>query len=77
MSLAKSPGTIVRGSLYSTYARLAVCVLLLPLLVTGLVLVPEARSEFVPMVLIITCCLYIDTDTLTRRSRARAKSARR
>jgi hypothetical protein len=66
----------VRWSLYSTYARLAVCVLLLPLLVTGFVLIAQARSEFVPMVLIVTCCLYIDTDTLTRRARARPKSAR-
>jgi hypothetical protein len=51
-------------------------VLLLPLLVTGMLLVPEARSDFVATIIIITCCVYIDTDTATRHSRAKAKGAR-
>jgi hypothetical protein len=37
---------------------------------------PEARSDFVATVLIITCCVYIDTQTVTRRSRAKARRAR-
>ena len=59
--------------LYSTYVRLAVCFLLLPLLVTGLVLVPEARLDFIATILICTCCLYIDRDTVARRPRPRPK----
>jgi hypothetical protein len=50
-------------------------VLLLPLLVTGMLLLPEARSDFVATIIIITCCVYIDTDTATRRSRAKPKGA--
>ena len=61
------------GSLLSTRNRRW---LLLPLLVTGVVLVPDARSDFVATILIITCCVYIDTDTVTRRSRAKPNSAR-
>jgi hypothetical protein len=49
---------------------------MLPLLVTGLMLVPEARSDFVATILIITCCLYIDTSTVTRRSHAKPGKAR-
>jgi hypothetical protein len=60
-------------ALYSTYVRLVVCFLLLPLLVTGVVLVPEARSDFVATILICTCCLYIDRDTVTRFAQARPK----
>jgi hypothetical protein len=49
--------------------------LLLPVLVTGVVLVADARSDFVATVLIVTCCLYIDTDTVVRRSRAKPNRA--
>ena len=75
MKLPRSPGASRPWSLYSAYVRLAVCVLLLPLLVTGMLLVPEALSDFVATIIIITCCVYIDTDTATRHSRAKAKGA--
>jgi hypothetical protein len=75
MNLPRSPSASRPWSLYSTYVRLAVCVLLLPLLVTGMLLLPEARSDFVATIIIITCCVYIDTDTATRRSRAKPKGA--
>jgi hypothetical protein len=61
-------------ALYSTYLRLIVCFLLLPLLVTGFV-VSDARSDFVAIILICLCCLYIDRDTVMRRRRATPKSA--
>jgi hypothetical protein len=76
MNVRKSAGATPAWSLYLTYGRLAVCLLLLPLLVTGMLLNPEARSDFVATVLIITCCVYIDTQTVTRRSRAKARRAR-
>ena len=76
MNVLKSPSASPAWPLYFSYVRLAVCLLLLPLLVTGVVLVPDARSDFVATVLIITCCVYIDTDTVTRRSRAKPKRAR-
>ena len=41
---------------------------------TGLVLVPDARSDFVATILICTCCLYIDRDTVVRFARARPKA---
>jgi hypothetical protein len=76
MNSPKCPSTSLRWSRCLTYVRLAVCLLLLPLLVTGLILVPEARSDFVASILIITCCLYIDTSTVTRRSHPNPDSAR-
>lgn len=75
MSLLQSPSAGPAWALYFSYVRLAVCLLLLPVLATGMLLVPEARSDFVATVLIITCCLYIDTDTVVRRSRAKPKRA--
>jgi hypothetical protein len=76
MNSPKYPSTSPRWSRYLTYLRLAVCLLLLPLLVTGLMLVPEARADFVATILIITCCLYIDTSTVMRRSQAKPDRAR-
>ena len=76
MNVLRSPSASRTWSLYVTYVRLVVCVLLLPLLVTGMVLVPEARSDFVATIIIITCCIYIDTDTVTRHFRANPKGAR-
>ena len=76
MNVLRSPSASRTWSLYLTYARLAVCVLLLPLLVTGMLFVPEARSDFVATIIIITCCVYIDTDTATRHARAKANGAR-
>lgn len=71
---ASKPSSGRPWALYSTLVRLAVCLLLLPLLVTGFV-ISDARSDFVATILICVCCLYIDRDTLTRRPRARPKSA--
>jgi hypothetical protein len=51
------------------------CLLLLPLLVTGFVLVPDARLDFVATILIVLCCLFIDRDTVARRARARPTGA--
>jgi hypothetical protein len=48
---------------------------LLPLLVTGFVLLPAARSDFVATILIVMCCLFIDRDTVARSTRARPNSA--
>jgi hypothetical protein len=76
MNSSKSSSTRFNWSRCLIYVRLAVCLLLLPLLVTGLMLVPEARSDFVATTLIITCCLYIDASTLTRQSHAKADRAR-
>jgi hypothetical protein len=76
MDVRQSARATPMWSLIHTYTRIVVCLLLLPLLVTGVVLVADARSDFVATVLIVSCCLYIDTDTLMRRSRARPKSAR-
>jgi hypothetical protein len=70
---ASKPASGRPWALYSTYLRLIVCFLLLPLLVTGFVLVPEARLDFVATVLICTCCLYIDRDTVVRFARGRSK----
>jgi hypothetical protein len=76
MNVPKFPSASPVWSRYSAHVRLAVCMLLLPLLVTGLVLVPDARSDFVATALIITCCLYIDANTVTQRSRVKPKRAR-
>lgn len=72
MNVSKSPNGRP-WALYSTYARMVACFLLLPLLVTGMVLRPEARLDFVATVLICMCCLYIDRDTVSRRARALPK----
>jgi len=76
MNVRQSASVPPAWALYSTYVRLVVCFLLLPLLVTGVVFIPEARFEFVGTVLIVTCCLYIDRDTVVRRARAKPKTAR-
>jgi hypothetical protein len=76
MSSLKSSSTGLNWSRCLTFVRLAVCLLLLPVLITGLVLVPEARSDFVATTLIITCCLYIDTSTVTRQSHIKPGRAR-
>lgn len=71
------PSSTVRRpwALYSTYLRVVACLLLLPLLVTGFVVLPEARSDFVATILIVMCCLFIDRDTVARSARARPNSA--
>ena len=75
MNVREYPSAPSAWALYSTYARLAVCLLLLPLLVTGFVIIPEARLEFVGTILIVLCCLYIDGDTVARRPRVKTNSA--
>jgi hypothetical protein len=75
MNAEKSPTGRLPWALYSTYVRVVACLLLLPLLVTGFVLLPDARSDFVATILIVLCCLFIDRDTVARSARARPNSA--
>jgi hypothetical protein len=75
MNVRQSPTGGLPWALYFTYLRVVVCLLLLPLLVTGFVLLPDARSDFVATILIVLCCLYIDQDTVARSARARPNSA--
>jgi hypothetical protein len=75
MNAQQSPTGRLPWALYSTYFRVVVCLFLLPLLVTGFVLLPPARSDFVATILIVMCCLFIDRDTVARSARARPNSA--
>jgi hypothetical protein len=75
MNVQQSPTRRLPWALYFTYLRVVVCLLLLPLLVTGFVVVPDARSDFVATILIVMCCLFIDRDTVARSARARPNSA--
>ena len=76
MSLEQSPSASPMWPRYHTYARIAVCLLLVPLVMTGVVLVAEARLDFVATTIIVMCCLYIDADTVKRAVRAKPNRAR-
>jgi hypothetical protein len=70
MQARELPKATPKWSLYLTYLRLAVCLVSLPLIFTGMVLFAKSPSSAIGPVLLITGCLYCDMSTVMKLARA-------